>query len=157
MIIVLMVVSLILAILLWNIDKKILGYNSAEITWYGITAIASGIVFVVTLIATVVLSVDISGSYALDKKIDMYEAENKNIETDINNLVKEYMAHESETFSELKDKDGISLVSLYPDLKSDKLVNKQIDLYTKNNKNIKRLKRERIDLSTEKWWLYFGR
>ena len=58
---------------------------------------------------------------------------------------------------EFKDKDGINLVSLIPTLKSDTLVQKQIEVYVANNDKIKELKEEKIDLSKSKWKLYFGK
>ena len=48
-------------------------------------------------------------------------------------------------------------ISLYPELKSNELVAKQLEIYTANNEQIKKLKAEQANLSTSKWWLYFGR
>ena len=42
-------------------------------------------------------------------------------------------------------------------LKSDKLIEKEIDLYEKNNKNIIKLKEQKINEKIYKWWLYFGK
>lgn len=66
------------------------------------------------------------------------------------------MEYESDTYEKFKSEDSITLVSLYPELKSDALVNTQIEIYTENNKKIKKLKEELIDLSAKKWILYFG-
>ena len=57
---------------------------------------------------------------------------------------------------ELKGESSITLVSLYPELKADTLVTKQIEVYIDNNKKIKNLKEKKINLSVKKWWLYFG-
>lgn len=92
----------------------------------------------------------------LDEKIKMYSDENKEIESQIDELVTEYMKHESETFKDLKAESSITLVSMYPELKSDKLIKKQIDVYTKNNEKIKELKSGKIDVKIYKWWVYFG-
>ena len=51
---------------------------------------------------------------------------------------------------------SITLVSLYPELKSDELVKKQIAVYQENNKKIINLKEKQIDANVAKWWLYFG-
>ena len=67
------------------------------------------------------------------------------------------MDFEASTYGELKDKDAINLVSLFPELKSDSLVQKQIEVYLANNAKIKELKEDEIDLSKAKWKLYFGR
>ena len=87
----------------------------------------------------------------------MYEEENASIEESIDVTVRSYMDFEASTYGELKDKDAINLVSLFPELKSDTLVQKQIEVYVANNDKIKQLKEEKIDLSKSKWKLYFGR
>lgn len=112
--------------------------------------------FVVFLIISIFIGVDVINGRVLDSKIEMYTEENKNIETEMNALVKQYMNYESDTYGELKGESSITLVSLYPELKSDALVTKQIEVYISNNEKIKELKEEKIDLSAKKWWLYFG-
>lgn len=83
--------------------------------------------------------------------------ENQNIEEDMNILVEQYMNYESDTYGNLKNESSITLVSLYPELKADTLVEKQIEIYTENNKKIKELKEKIINISNYKWLLYFGR
>ena len=51
----------------------------------------------------------------------------------------------------------ITLVQLYPDLKSNDLVKKQMDIYVNNNKKIKKLKTKKLNISKTKWWLYLGK
>ena len=87
----------------------------------------------------------------------MYQTENRNIEEQVDTLVKEYMEHEDNTFENARSKDTMTLVSLYPELKSDSLVKEQISVYNKNNAQIKKLKEKKIDVSVAKWWLYFGK
>ena len=67
------------------------------------------------------------------------------------------MNYESDTYGNLKNESSITLVSLYPELKADTLVEKQIEIYTENNKKIKELKEKIINISNYKWLLYFGR
>ena len=62
-----------------------------------------------------------------------------------------------DTYGELKNESSITLVSLYPDLKSDELVKKQIEVYESNNKEIREMKEKKINLKVLKWWLYFGK
>ena len=84
----------------------------------------------------------------------MYEEENDEIEEEISTLVNTYMAFEKATFENLKvDGDIVALVSLYPELKSDELVQAQITLYMSNQKKIINLKEELIDLDKKKIWL----
>ena len=89
-------------------------------------------------------------------KIKMYEEENKKIEEKINILVLNYMEYEGKTLKEFKSSNSMLLVNLYPELKSDKLVEEQIKIYNENNKKIKELKEEEIDIRIGKWLLYFG-
>ena len=65
------------------------------------------------------------------------------------------MSYEKETLTEFKGNE-MALVSLYPELKADTLVQQQITVHTENNAKIKELKEKKIDLKLSKWWLYFG-
>ena len=93
----------------------------------------------------------------IDDQIALYTEENAKIETAIDELVTEYMEFESNTFIELKNDSSITLVSLYPELKSDELVKAQIETYQANNSEIKRLKEKKLKITTYKWWVYFGK
>lgn len=124
---------------------------------YFIVAIIAGIVSIIFLIWVFILINRVGTGYTIDNKIAMYEEENASIEESINVTVKSYMDFEASTYGELKDKDAINLVSLFPELKSDTLVQKQIEVYVANNDKIKELKEEKIDLSKSKWKLYFGK
>lgn len=113
--------------------------------------------FGVCIIIIVILSWNIISGYTLESKINMYMQENQNIEEDMNILVEQYMNYESDTYGNLKNESSITLISLYPELKADTLVEKQIEIYTENNKKIKELKEKIINISNYKWLLYFGR
>lgn len=52
----------------------------------------------------------------------------------------------TKTFKDLKtDTSYITLTTLYPELKSDKLIEKEIDLYEANNEKIITLKEQKIN------------
>lgn len=99
----------------------------------------------------------ISTEHVLDQKIVMYEEENTSIEQSIGSLVEDYMDYESNAYSDLKSQDLIEFVTNFPELKADALVQEELDIYIENNQKIKELKEEKIDLSTMKWLLYFGK
>ena len=103
------------------------------------------------------LADDVISEKTIEKKIVAYEENNEEIETQIGTLVQNYMEYEKDTFSSIKNEDYISLVSLYPELKSDELVQSQMSLYLDNNKKILKLKEQKIDIAKSKWWLYFGK
>ncbi len=98
-----------------------------------------------------------------DKKIEMYEEENNNIQNSVSQIVESYKNYEQNTYSEslksidTNNTDIIVLTQLYPELKSNDMVNKQIDIYQENNNKIKGLKEEKINNEIAKWWLYFGK
>ena len=115
------------------------------------------IALTVCIIATLSCLASFVYGRTLDAKIAMYTEENTVIEQSIDELVDEYMEYEAGTFSELKGDSAITLVSLYPELKSDELVQAQIDTYLANNAKIKELKNAQINQGFTKWWLYFGK
>lgn len=115
------------------------------------------IVLVFCLIVTCVLTCEVMSETAISKKIVMYEEENTKIENQMALLAEKYMNYESETLKEFKPEECISLISLYPELKSDALVQKQLDVYLNNNNQIKALKEDLIDIGTSKKFLYFGK
>lgn len=108
------------------------------------------------LLATVILICINGSNYGIDQKIELYEQENQQIEEDIAVLVNQYMKHEENIFIECSPDSSITLVALYPELKSDLLIEKQIEIYVSNTEEIKQLKTDRISASIIKWWLYFG-
>lgn len=111
----------------------------------------------ISIIALVIVCISYSNTRVLDDKIAMYIEENEKIETQIDTIVTEYMKYENETFEGLKGDSSITLVSLYPDLKSDELVKTQIKTYQDNNNKIKELKELKINASIYRWWIYFGK
>ena len=88
--------------------------------------------------------------------LEMYQAENESIEAQISECVKQYQQYETEIFTEVAPESSITLVSLYPELKADALVSKQIEVYVDNNEKIKELKMSKINGDITRWWLYFG-
>lgn len=118
----------------------------------------SGIVAICLTIAACCLSTKVATESTIDSKIEMYQEENTNIEQDIDKIVKEYLEHEHDTFADLKtEESSITLVTLFPELKSDTLVQQQLEIYVANNAKIKQLREEKIDIAKTKWILYFGR
>lgn len=113
--------------------------------------------FLICLLLTAVFGGFVINGRTIQSKIEMYQTENKDIETSMDTLVKQYMDYESGTYGDLKGQSSITLVSLYPDLKSDELVKSQLEVYVNNNNKIKKLKEKLINVSNWRWWLYFGK
>ena len=122
-----------------------------------VLARVSIVISVISVIAILLVSIDTVELSVVESKIEMYQKENKAIETQIDEIVKNYMKYENNTFKEFKTESSVTIVSLYPELKSDTLVKSQIETYTKNNNKIKGLKEKKIMRSVYRWWLYFGK
>lgn len=112
------------------------------------------IIFLIPLIA---LLMSVSNGSTIDSKIELYQSQNTEIESKVQATVASYLAHEKQTYKDLKPDNAIAVVSAYPELHSNELVKKQIEVYEDNNKKILGLKEEKLNQSVYKWWLYFGR
>lgn len=113
--------------------------------------------FVIKLGVLVYLLIKLIEMRVINEKIELYTNQNNEIENKIAVVVKQYMEHENKTFKDLKtDTSYITLTTLYPELKSDKLIEKEIALYEANNTKIITLKEQKINERVYKWWLYFG-
>ena len=145
MLIVIIAITILLGILLYFLYEE-------DGVW------AAAFILVIEIIPLLVLIGLLINTRAVDQKIELYVQQNKEIENKVENAVKQYMEHENKTFTELKtDESYITLVSLYPELKSDELIKTEIKLYEKNNKKIISLKEENINKTIYKWWIYFGK
>ena len=112
----------------------------------------------IVVIAMIVVCFSVSYASVIDRRIKLYQEENTKIEKEVSVIVEGYKEFESSTFKELKIETNLTVtISLYPELKSNELVNRQIDVYIKNNDKIKQLKEEKLNYSVAKWWLYFGK
>ena len=97
-----------------------------------------------------------SNGIIASNKIEMYQEENNQIQDSIDTIVSKYMNYENSILKEFKSESPVTYVSLYPQLQSDELVKKQIDLYISNNNKIKELKEQKIEMKIGQWLLYFG-
>lgn len=116
-----------------------------------------GLIIIVTTIALISNIAIIVDGRTSDEKITMYQEENNKIQDEVTTIVEGYKDFEKETYSDLKTQSVTTLVSLFPELKSNELVNRQIDIYIENNNKIKELKENKINITTSKWWVYFGK
>ncbi len=123
--------------------------------WAG-GVIISAIGVFICVIGAIALFEKVTDGRLLQAKIDMYETENQKIEQDISDLVNQYMAHEGDVVDKVSNESSLTLVNLYPDLKSSDLVKQEIEIHTKNSAKIKKLKEQQIDTQNYKLWLYFG-
>lgn len=112
---------------------------------------------VIFLIPFIALLMSVSNGSTIDSRIELYQSQNTEIESKVQATVASYLAHEKQTYKDLKPDNAIAVVSAYPELHSNELVKKQIEVYEDNNKKILGLKEEKLNQSVYRWWLYFGR
>ena len=111
---------------------------------------------IISIAFAITLCISVSEASVIDQKIAMYEEENAKIETQIADMVEKYQKYEMDIFADVKPENSMTMVSLYPELKSDVLVQAQINAHVANNENIKALKSGKLDSAIYRWWLYFG-
>lgn len=95
------------------------------------------------------------GAYA-KMSMPIYEEENAKIEEQVSEFVSKYTDYEKDTFKELKPETMQIMIMTYPELKTNELVKKQIDVYVSNNDKLKKLKEDCNQYKIGKWLLYFG-
>lgn len=150
MIFVILIMGILMAVLgiKLELDKPIVGLMFQII---GAVVSISSIILVVVLLGCVVDRVGI------DKKIALYEEENTKIEQQIADVVNQYQEYESGIFTKVAPEGVMTLITLCPELKSNTLIQSQIEVYAENNKTIKELKNMTVNASFYRWWLYFGK
>ena len=112
-------------------------------------------VFAISLVALVVIVI-CSLYNTIEQKIAVYQEEMTNIENSINPVVQNYLDHEKETYTALTPDNAVIFASIYPELSSNEIVQKQLSIYNEYLISIKNLKLEIAEISTAKWWVYFG-
>lgn len=155
MILVILAVSLIVLIVSYTVyqysQRDSIIKRVADVTH--MASMVSSIFFAIILIG---LLVGLCAVSTTDDKLAMYEEENAKIEVQIADIITQYQQYEQDTFSEVSAESSMTLISLYPELKSDALVQKQIDMYIENNARIKQLKEDLINLDLLRFMIYFG-
>ena len=83
----------------------------------------------------------------ISNKIEMYEEENKKVETQLVESVNMWLTHQETTFESISSIDGVTTYLVkYPELKGDSLVDELMETYKNNSKEIKQLKSRKINL-----------
>ena len=156
MLILLFIVSIVLLILGVTLVYKA---NYASGIEYGLGwafGVIGGILSVASFIALIVCGTILSSYSVVDEKIALYTEENELIYNDVKLTVGEYMEWETDTYEKFAQTDITFVVNMYPELKSNELVMKQIDIYLANKNEIKMLKSQLIDREIFAFWVYFG-
>lgn len=102
------------------------------------------------------LAYEISREKALDFQLEIYLEENEQIEEKTYQVVQKFMEYEQETFEGLTKESSMTLIQLYPDLRSSELIQSLVLIYQENTQQIKALRTRKAELVTYKFWLYFN-
>lgn len=149
MVIIFLVVGIVLIMIASEIARRTGNYFLDY--WFGVLGVIATIINGLT---AVVLCTLIACGFALDTKIDIYVKENAEINTTIETYVESYKEHEKTTFGTTTD--TVDIILMYPELKSDELISKQLDIYMENKKHIINLELEKANVSIYRRILYFG-
>ena len=131
-------------------------YN--EPAGYIVGCIFSWIGTAVTIVCLCILITEYVGFGVIDNKIEILQQENSIIEQRVEATVKQYQDYETGIFTDATqdvNSDVMVLIERYPELKSDALVQEQIDLYIKNNSEIKQLRLDKTNKYKYELWLFF--
>ncbi|MCR1959854.1 hypothetical protein CWE04_11470 [Thomasclavelia cocleata] len=145
------IISLILAVILFKKTSRNCKYEGLYFTG-AILNVALAIILGFLILDIIVYYIDV---FNVDKKIDIYIEENKKIESDVSIAVGNYQIYENSTFKEIIDNPTV-LAVVCPELKSNELVLKQVDLYIENSQKIKDLKLMKVTKDIYKFLLYLG-
>lgn len=92
----------------------------------------------------------------VDERIAVIKNKNKEVESGIQTMVKNYLEHEGATYKAMTPEEAVAYATAYPELASNELVKEQIATYKNNREKILELEQKKIDCKVLRWWLYFG-
>ena len=91
-----------------------------------------------------------------DSRLAVLEEQNQIVLAQIGPLVQQALEYESNTYKDFKLDAAkiIAFTQLYPDLKANSFLNKQIDIILANQEEIKQLKLSKATLNAYHFWLW---
>lgn len=153
-----LIIILLLGIVL--IVSGVLIFKFSELEYdngFGWVCSVVGVIWCICVFALFITDIcNLAESRIIDAKIEMYVEENTNIETNVTTAVEKYLEHEFNTFDSLQGEDIQTLLVVYPEINSNELVKRQVEIFVENNNKIKELKEQKLNIEVWKWWVYFG-
>lgn len=154
-----MLTLLLIIFILVMVGLTILGFvkDNGDV-WCGVCAglVLSSFVVVGLLIAVLIGVHNINTDKRIDAKIQLYTEENARIELMVTDAVETYLEHEYNIYDSLQGENIQTLLVAYPEINSNELVQKQIEIFVENNNQIKKLREKKADLISWKFLVYFG-
>ena len=135
----------------------------AKTNWENVPIVLGVIGTICCLICAIFIFIAINQTIKIpqmNERITIYQEENARIEEQIKTTIQVYQDYEQGIFDKV-DLDKITseklllLTSLYPELKSDTMVQELIQVYIDNNNQLKELKNSKLDYELWRWWLCF--
>ena len=114
-------------------------------------------IFVVSLFFTaLVVGLYNYDKTTIDSRLSVLEDQNQVVLAQIEPLVRQALEYESNTYKDFKLDAAkvIAFTQLYPDLKANSFLNKQIDIILANQEEIKQLKLSKATLNAYHFWLW---
>jgi len=105
-------------------------------------SLVGGLLAMIVVIIILVMMEKVVSLSTVDSKISLYELANQEIEDEFDAIVGNYMSYEMEFNAKLK---------------SDAMVQQQLELYRDNKSKILALNEDKINGRITRWWLYFGK
>lgn len=153
-----LIIMLLLGIVL--IASSVLVFKFSELEYengFGWVCSVVGVVGCICAFAFFIAGIcNLAKSRIIDTKIEMYVEENTNIETNVTTTVEKYLEYEYNIFNNLQGEDIQTLLVVYPEINSNELVKRQVEIFVENNNKIKELKEQKLNIEVWKWWVYFG-
>ncbi len=133
--------------------------TTQEWLYQTLNSIGAIFLFISVIACIIFTSMIVNCNKVYTKQLAIYEEENAKIEKVIDDTIANYKEYEGSTYKDFKLDESADItvkVNTYPELKSNELVVKQLEIYQKNNETIKQLKADIAEVSLFKWLLYFG-
>jgi hypothetical protein len=127
---------------------------------FGFLAVVPGVlgtIFAVIFgIWTLLNIVTVASGFGIQEKIEIYENHNAQIEQSIDAAVKAYCEHEQITYTQMSDGAVALVAAAYPELASSELIKTQMEVWTSNSHELKKMKSKLVDFNQARYFLYFG-
>ena len=121
-----------------------------------LTGLGVAIFIVFLFITTIAVGIYNYDKSTINSRLSVLEEQNQTVLSQIEPLVQQALEYESNTYKDFKLDPNklIAFTQLYPDLKANSFLNKQIDIILANQEEIKQLKLDKASLNAYHFWLW---